>query len=193
MKRKEVEIQEIKSEIKNNIEEYHWAIKLFIDNLNSIFEGDQITCDSKHFIIKTEKESYKKSNDIATVEFEYEAYWCFQLNPNVEIKKAAVIASKPYQEECLWFVYKDVEVITGDSCFYKGNKTMHIYISGIETPREDLEIKEIDHINSNYSMEHIINDYNIVSCVLELETLAKRRNKLSKLEYKARLKEFFKS
>ncbi len=192
MKREEVEIQEIKSEIKNNIEMYHWAIKLFIDNLNSSLDDDQRTCGSKHFIIKTEKEIYLKGCSIVTRECEYEAYWCFQLNPNVEIKKSAVIATKPYQEECLWFVYKDVELITGESCFYKGNKTMHIYIGGIKTPREDLEIKEIDHISSNYSMEHIINYYNIAICSLELENLAKRRNIISQLEYKDRLKEVFK-
>lgn len=55
MKRKEIEIQEIKSEIKNNIEMYHWAIKLFIDNLNSVLDDDQRTCGSKHFIIRTEE------------------------------------------------------------------------------------------------------------------------------------------
>lgn len=94
--------------------------------VNSRLGENEKICGEMSFIIRKNENAYEDDGNTRTPGYAYEAYWCFQLNPNTSIETYNIIGEHVYQEECLFFQYVDNERIRdhksdGSGRFFKLN------------------------------------------------------------------------
>lgn len=181
MSREIIQIGEIKSEVKKRIEECEEIVNAFMEHLNFLLEdGEKICGNQKHILRSDALYCFEDDGNTSAEGYDYEAYWCFQLNPKVNVDMFRLLRDYAIQTECLWFVYSDTE--RKKDTFSDGSKRFFkLFISGVDLPRQHSYTKSIDCINSNSKNVSIFNVENVVTCALEIKELAKRRDLTEKL------------
>lgn len=173
MSRELIQIEEIKSEVKQRIEDCNSIIEMFMELLDFLLEDGEKICGSQNHIFRSD------GNTNAEV-YDYNAYWCFQLNPKASIDISRILRDYSIQTECLWFEYIDNER-KRDSYSSGSERFFKLYISGVDLPNQRVIAKEIDCINRKSKNVAIFDVKNIVTCALEIKSLAKRRDLTEKL------------
>lgn len=180
MQKREIKIEEIKSDVRKRIEECSLEIKVFMTELDLLLENWEKICGEEFFILRKEETTYEDDGNTKADGYEYEAYWVFQLNPDKKIERYAITGERVFQEEILYFKYTDKE--RKHDCFSSGRgRFFHLYIAGVEKPHECSIVETIDYNNDNYKLTSIINVENIFNCFVEIQKLSKRRDIIKKI------------
>ena len=176
MSRELIQIEEIKSEVKKRIEECEKIVEAFMEHLDFLLEdGEKICGSQKHILRIDDCFCFEDDGNTSAEGYKYKAYWCFQLNSKASVDICRISRDYSVQAECLWFEYTDTER-KRDSYSSGSDRFFKLYISGVDLPLQHAFTKNIDCINSNSKNISIFNVENVVTCSLEIKSLAKRRD-----------------
>lgn len=176
----QISLEQIESAVKGRIEKCTEEIRKFMILVDSRLDEDDQYCGEMSFIQRQDGTAYEDDGNTQTPGYVYEAYWCFQLNPNTSFKTYGIFGEFIYQEECLFFKYTDAERVIDHKADGR-LRSFELNFCGIKQPHETSALKRIDYNNNNYDLTSIITIQNAATCILEIQRLAERRKLVESL------------
>jgi hypothetical protein len=165
-----ININNIQSKIKDNIESYSKWISEYVNIINQILDINfKLNVNKMIFDIKRtygENSAYEDDGNTSCEGFKYNILWAFPLG-NFNSDEWNI--RNEFAEGYLYFTYEAEERLFDNNV--RGSRFFSIYLAGVKLPREDKHIIRIDYNNNSMSLNSVLNKGNIVSIVLKIKEL----------------------
>lgn len=169
MQWEEISLDEIESEVKDEIEECSKRIKRFVEAINFQLEYAGRLGGLLFKILRKKGDAFEDDGNTKADGYNYKVIWAYSFdkhNPNLNYIQNDI------QEDCLYFEYENSERIRDHKL--SGNRFLSLYLCGHKHPSCNELVERIDYNNDNYELTSIINAQNAATCTLRIKDIRKR-------------------